>query len=306
MIIPEILESDYCRGLVRSLVMASELKKIVAALEAAAITVVCFKGATLAVMAYGDLGKREFSDLDIYVARKQVSRALEVLKGIEYFPSCGFRNNQTAGEIEIELDNGSCVVDLHWAFIPKYFGHFEPDYSKMVRVPLPGFEAPTLGPEDMLVYLSADYARDGWHSLKMIKDVAGLIKNQSLDWVEVWRRAGVCRMRRMVSLAIMLASIELEAPVRKEVLERCQRDSRVVELAAKISGGLMNGSLPPDSLRLHWQCMDSWGAKVRYCLRRAFEPNKIDLEYLKLPEGLGWLYFLVRPFRLASLLFNRG
>lgn len=156
-------------------------------MHCAGIEAISFKGPTLAVMAYGDLGCRDFTDLDIFVSPEKIKRAVEVLAENGYAFKCGREVLRAAGEIEVEMDNGRGAVDLHWKFIPKYFGCFEPDYARTVRVSMAGFDATTLRPEDLLVYLAADYARDCWQSLSMIADVAHLISRRQLDWDEVLR-----------------------------------------------------------------------------------------------------------------------
>src|ERR1041385_2527918 len=53
----------------RCLALAGELTRIVSALTAHGIPSISFKGPTLALMAYGDLGLRQFTDLDILIHR---------------------------------------------------------------------------------------------------------------------------------------------------------------------------------------------------------------------------------------------
>jgi hypothetical protein len=276
--------------------MASELQKILGALQRESITAIAFKGPTLAIMAYGDLGRRDFSDLDIFVSKNDVKRAVALLTESGYGFANGCKGMSMAGNIEVELDNGRCAVDLHWEFIPKYFGRFEPNYGKTQHVSIAGLEAQTLGPEDLLVYLAADYARDGWQCLSKITDVAHLIARQPMDWDEVWRRAEDSRLCRMVSLELLLAASMLQAPIPEEVLNRCKRDAKAVALAENVRNTLLNGTLPFDDPLFHMQAMDAWQARLRYCIRRAFEPNQTDLSAMTLPRGL---YFVIRPFRVA-------
>jgi hypothetical protein len=88
----------------------------------------------------------------------------------------------------------------------------------------------------------------------------------------------------------------LQAPILEEVLNRCKRDEKAVALAEKVRNKLLNGTLPFDDPLFHLRAMDSWQVRLRYCLRRAFEPNQTDLAFMTLPRGL---YFVVRPFRVV-------
>jgi len=303
------LQNAYRGCSVRSLVGAAELRKAFAVLNREGIEAVAFKGPTLAVMAYGDIGTRDFSDFDIYVPRHSVERAAAVLAENGYGSAFDPRVMRLAGSMEVELGNGRCHIDLHWEFLPKYFGTFNPDYRKLRRIPLEGFEAPAPAPEDLLVYMAADYTRDNWQSLSHVSDVAHLISRCRPDWDEVERRARECRLERMVLLAASLSSDLLHAAVPDKILKRCELDPQVASLAAKAKKRLQRTRFGPegmDSAIFHLRSMDSAYLRTRYCLRRMFEPNTKDLGFIRLPAGAAGLYYLVRPLRLALMAASLG
>src|SRR6185369_4496453 len=62
-----------------SLLLTGELLQLVDLLEAHGIAAVPFKGPTLALWAYGDVGRREFGDLDILVHKQDVPAVRKLL-----------------------------------------------------------------------------------------------------------------------------------------------------------------------------------------------------------------------------------
>jgi hypothetical protein len=58
------------------------------------------------------------------------------------------------------------------------------------------------------------------------------------------------------------------------------------------------------------QTRESWTDGLRYCFHRAFTPTVTDITWIRLPAALRWMYYPLRPLRLAahgtSNLLNRA
>src|SRR4051812_29064416 len=80
-----------------NLVLLNELVKLLDLLNGAGVKVVPFKGPVLAYEAYGDLGLREFRDLDFLIEDCSVAPAIEV------FQSFGYQR-QFGGLTELQFD----------------------------------------------------------------------------------------------------------------------------------------------------------------------------------------------------------
>jgi len=98
------LQTENQQNSERCLWLAGELARLTAAMQKAGIPCIPFKGPTLAITAYRDLGLRQFTDLDLFVHTRDVARAKEVLARLGFkpvrnlssareaaFPHCGHR-----------------------------------------------------------------------------------------------------------------------------------------------------------------------------------------------------------------------
>src|SRR5258707_8252038 len=70
-----------------SLSLTGELIKVLEFLGANGIRAIPFKGPTLAIRAYGDVGLRQFGDLDILVHKEDVSRVRDLLISSGFKPA---------------------------------------------------------------------------------------------------------------------------------------------------------------------------------------------------------------------------
>lgn len=80
------LQQMYYRTMSRSMVLYEHFRKITTALADHHIPVVALKGIYLSEWMYGDIGLRQFSDIDILVKREDGEKCLTVLAGLGYSP----------------------------------------------------------------------------------------------------------------------------------------------------------------------------------------------------------------------------
>ena len=111
-----------CRAIAQAnLWRMGALQEILAACAAADIRVLTFKGPTLGVLAFGDLARREFVDLDLLVPAPDVVAAWECLEGLGYIASPPLTAAQRSvhartGHQQAFVHGASrLAVELHWA-----------------------------------------------------------------------------------------------------------------------------------------------------------------------------------------------
>jgi hypothetical protein len=297
----------------RSLFMAGELARVLAALQAAGVTGIAFKGATLAWLAYGDLALRDSTDLDIFVPRGQLQTALDLLAADGYGKKTAAWDTGFSGACEIALQrcDPGCEIDLHWHFSSPYFLDLDPvrAVERSIVLRIAGLTARTLCPEDLLLYLCIHAAREGWGLVRFPCDMAGVIARCALDWDEVIREARRTGCWRALATGLDLAHELCEAPVPLEVLERVKRDRAVSGISAQAFGALCRQAPNPDGspggALLHLRMMEGLRGKARYIWRRALQPNQMDAEWIRLPRPLFAAYYLVRPVRVACVALGR-
>jgi hypothetical protein len=172
-----------------------------------------------------------------------------------------------------------------------------------VQVDLAGTQLPSLAPEDMLLTLCAHGASHCWTHLSMICDIAELLRSQKhLDWQQICRRAGSLGSLRMVLLGLSLAHELLGADLPAEITSQAKADRLLEPLVQQVHKGLISATTELGMLKtvlFHLRARERWRDRVRYCFRLAAMPTKEDYD-LPLPASLAFLYYLIRPLRLAG------
>lgn len=291
----------------RTLGMVAELTRLLRLFEDEGLTPIAFKGPVLGYLAYGDLALRDSTDLDIYVPREQVVRAVELLAAHSYSKKSRGFNVGLAGACEVALQrtDPACEVDLHWYFCPPYFAKLDGrrvlDRSVVVKVS--GLSARTLCPEDLLLYLCLHGGRDCW-GLRSICDIAAVTRKLSINWEDLFREAGRASAGRVLATGLLLAARLFAAQLPERVETWCGGDAAARQTADAVESRFtQTGSATRSTaeIRLHLRMMGSASRKLGYLWRRAMQPNHLDADFVHLPEGLNAAYYAVRPLRIACV-----
>lgn len=297
----------------RNLFLAGELIKLLDCFNEHGVRAIPFKGPTLAFSAYGDVGMRQFGDLDILVHKQDVVRTKKVLMNRGFNPRPKLTKAQEAALLHFDsaynFDNGQgVVVDVHWDFAPRYFS-VELDtsqlWNRVAPIKLAGRELLTLADEDLLLILCLHGFTHLWERLGWICDVANLIdRRTALDWDLLLQNAKSSGCRRILSLGLLLASDLLGARVPERVWTALLPDRAVRNLAGKIQPGLFaqpNGSMGfVEGASLHLRMRERKSDRLKSGLRWTITPRSNDWMFLPLPDWLFFLYYPLRPFRLAG------
>jgi hypothetical protein len=295
-----------------SLFLTAELCRLMELLQAHGIRAVPFKGPTLALRAYGDVALREFSDLDILVRRQDVLKVRKLLVGEGFKPTPELTSAQEAALLRFDCaynftNDKNIVFDLHWNFAAPH--SFAVDiyglWARLEAVTIAGKQLPTVLVEDLLLLLCLHGFTHFWERLGWICDVAGLIElHKDIDWESVVNNTTKQGGRRILSLGLVLAGELLEAPIPAEVLQIAQKDAVVRELAEDLkrrlfaetasASGIIDGALL--QLRMRERKRD----RIGFGLRLAATPRVYDWMLVPLPNRLFFLYYFLRPLRLAG------
>lgn len=306
------LREHFQRTTQRNLFLTGELLKLLELFAAHQVSAIPFKGPTLASLAYGDVGLREFSDLDILIRQQDVSRAKELLVSCGYRPQVSLTAAQEAAFLRSEnallfsRDDIQSIVELHWELTPRYLSSRLDQNHLWERLELtsPGGQGIfTLAPEHLLLFLCVHGAKHGWDCLGWICDVARLVNvRRDLDWGLVLVRARQQGDERMLLVGLALARELLGAVVPAAVSEAIEADSVATALARKICVRYRQSpDRPPGIVErslFHLKAKERLRDKVGYCLHVLITPSVADWEFLRLPGALSFLYFLLRPIRL--------
>jgi len=313
------LREAYLPNVAHSLRMTAELKKVLGLFDAHGIPALPFKGPVLAAYAYGDVALRQYGDLDLLVPHSELERAVDVLRARGYNPVESMTARQQRAHVRRKSQlgfadpTGPFVIELHWRFSPPSRAG-EPDpqavFARQTRCNVEGESLPSLAPDDLLLYLCLHGALHLWAKLNLICDVAQLLgTREDWNWPELLRQADQTDLRRVLLLGLALASDVLEAKLPPEVTRSIASDESVEAIGAQVREKLFDpqGAGPgladvgPFLLRLR----SHKRSRVLAILEVLFVPSLADWKFVHLPDALFPLYYLVRPFRLASDALSR-
>jgi hypothetical protein len=304
-----------------NLYQTMELLKVIRLLENQNIPTLPFKGPTLAAQIYGDVGLRQFCDLDILVHRKNVGKSLKILAEQGYHPtsppawSARFPT-LVKGRKDVALVNEkrSVRIELHWRLSGTHFNlpvRKESLWMNLKTVALASQPVRTLPLDDSLLYLTLHGSRHGWMRLAWICDIAELLRiHQSVDWQALLLQAGSLGCERTLLLGLLLANRLLQTPLPEIVREKIEADRVIRPIATRVGESLFNKNEAHKDIsywsRYHLEMKERWRERVRVRLHYyyryfhlAITPNEKDLSILALPGSLRFLYYLMRPLRFS-------
>jgi hypothetical protein len=296
----------------RALRLAAELRRLLAALDAAGIEALAYKGPALAVQAYGDLSLRSFVDLDLLVRPDDVPRALAVLGAEGYAPALELTPAQERhfrrvdGDYPLVHHDTGLLVELHARVSSARFCMpVETDalMSRAATVRVGGDAVRTLGDDDLLLVLCVHGAKHRWKRLEWLAAVAALLRGQRGDVAAVLARAAEVRARRTVLLGLSLARRLLAAPLPPPVEREIDADAGLAALADEAERRMFgeagdDGEETIANLAFNLRARDGAMDRARYAARWLFGPSPEDWRWARLPDALFPLYRVLRPVRL--------
>lgn len=296
----------------RNLRLTGELLQVLALLESHGIPAIPIKGPVLAQVAYGDLALRQFIDLDIMLRPQDIDPAGDLLVAAGYRRQHAFTRKQE----QVRRKNFYDVsflhpqrekLEVHWRLLDHQGGGPEAAEAFRRRVPvdLAGKTVYSLAPEDMLLLLCLHATFHYWSGICYINDVARVVQSQGpWDWPGLIARAARVGMRRRLLLGLRLAGELLAAPIPGEVLARAEGDREVAALYGQVMERLFKDQMEEPGLLarnlFHLQVRERLRDKLAYAWSRLGAPNEDDWFWLPLPDRYYWLYYAVRPLRVAA------
>ncbi len=307
----ETMRRGFNENSMRVLLMTCELIRLLKLLETQGIRAVPYKGPALAALLYGDLSMRRSDDLDVLIPKQDIWRASDLLESQGYHMDPPIRRHQLPAYSRSECDltfrhiSSNLRIELHWAFVPPYHGSpIETGqlWDRLEAMELLGRTIPVPSREDLLLGLCLHGSKHMWNRLEWICGLAALLSGgRPMDWDTILRQARSCAGERHLLLGLLLAHELLEADLPIQVRSTIPPSPAIAWLVKNARRELFSGS-PADFLRLtefRLRLIGNLRGRIRYCVHRALLPSYKDLGWLQLPTPLYFLYFLLRPIRLA-------
>jgi hypothetical protein len=311
------LRGRYEQNARRNLKFTGELVRILDCLEGNHVPAIPYKGPVLAETLYGDLASRYFSDLDILVLPADVLSAKTALQTLGYTPSTQLSQAEerayiaTGYEYAFDGPAGRHLLEIQWGILPRFYsvdfdcGAF---FERAATASVGGKTVRTLSSEDLLLALSVHAAKHAWIRLCWLRDVAGLVESQALDWGVIDCRARELGIRRIFGISVLLAHRLLGATIPDGLRENGRNDRELDRLYDEIAKQIPNAEgYNAESFqyfRLMSRLRERVADKLRFAFRLAFTPSMGEWAVVRLPAPLFPLYHIIRLFRLAARLFS--
>ncbi len=276
-------------------------------LSEARIDFLFVKGATLAMLAYGDLSVKQARDIDLLVAPDQAQKAASILRreGFAlFYPSQALDEEGFALWMnhckESSWTRGDTLVELHSALADndRLLAGLDAASARQ-DVPVgSGRTLPTLEPNGLFAYLCVHGAIHGWSRLKWLADLAAFAGRQEEQALEaMYRHAQAIGAGRSAAQALLLSNQLLALPIPSKLLSEILGDRRnrwLASLALRTMAGTGTRELDDQMLGTVGLNLSHFllGRGISYKFSEAGRKLNVaeNRVILPLPRGLSFLY----------------
>ena len=309
------LRSRYQENAHKALWFTNELLRILSGFESAGIKALAYKGPVLAKHLYGDVTERQYSDLDILVRPKDVTKAKEVLLAAGHTCYPELRKQEEAAYIAsgcgyvFHSAAGRNLLDLQWRIVPHFYSI---DFDMAVfldrsdEIIVGGRPVRSVCAEDLLLVLCVHAAKHVWVQLSWLCDITKLVNSSQLDWNVIQHQAQRLGIVRIVNVNLLLAHKLLGMPLPSVIGDRVIEDSPTTILADEILPIIKHSAHYETESAAYFRLMlrlrESWPDRARFLSRLIFTPSVSEWNAVRLPKSLQPMYPVVRLWRLAKRL----
>ena len=291
-----------------NLFLCGELIKLLDLFEQKGVQAIPFKGPVLTMQAHGDVGSRQYKDLDILVHKNDVDKVSALLLDRGFQPAQKFTHAQEAAQLRFGCattftDARGVIVDVHWQVAERHLGirlRSDDVWSRLESVEIGGRALRTLSAEDVLLILCCHGYAHAWNRLGWICDVGMLIESRpDIDWSKVFDRARRAGLLRIVLLGIVLARELLQIASPPEADRELERNDSIRAIADEIIGKLFLFTEDASNLSVseHLRMRERKRDKLRTFFALFLMPREYDWMFLSAPAPF---YYAVRPFRWTA------
>jgi hypothetical protein len=291
------------------------LLRLLELLRSAGVQALPYKGPAWAQRLYGDISLRSWVDFDLLVPHAQVPLARDVLLAsgfTEPHPhnqrilrqkSRGWR------EIAFTSAGGKVSLEVRWEVAVEFSARSigaDALFARAEPLRLLGKEVLTPSLVDLLLINCLHGSTHRWDCVESLLGLAVQVRDTAAsEWSGIMSaaRAVDCIRRVVVAVAHVCRVLGLQPPA--EVADALARDRQ----AQAVLRSLGPKSLRSDSLAaqgstlgaMFWSFAseDSLWAGLGHATARFFRPGPGDWAWIDLPRRLEWLYYPLRPVRLA-------
>jgi hypothetical protein len=310
--VPDPVRSEWTKifrlNAIRNELLAGELARLLRLLGDAGIPVMPVKGIALAESLYGDPALRICADIDILVPPERFGEAFHFLLASGY--EAGFTQPALVALLArygkdclLMRQDSACLypLQLHCGLIwggPAERSLAEEIWSEASRITFRGVPAFALSAEWEFLYYAIHAARHGLFPLKWLVDLDRICTRGNLDWERVKEKAKLLGWKRAVQSTLSACATLLDTPA--PALFLATAPPAPVTLKASVPSALQ---IPRETL-FGLRLITSPAGRLRFLAIRLFVPTPGDCRLVPLPSRLFFLYYALRPLRVAGMVIG--
>lgn len=304
-----------------SMARLQALHAVNTAFAEAGIRLISMKGPLLSMELYGDPSLRTSRDLDMMVAREDLTRAGAILRDMgyaleEHITTATPRRRKFYQRIENEkhevYNRGEICLELHWKGGYQTEESFDALWQRREERQLMGHPIAVLGESDRYPALFIHAAEHGFLRLRWLLDLYELQRKPGFEWGKLYGLMAAQGIGEIAILALLVMHrlglpglenasfggfrLTREASgIRLEVDEDAEK---AIALCDRVLPLLLREAKPSDP---EWKAYDRllpnavYGRTKWQWLLAFLGPSQYEYELIDLPDSLFWLYFLIRP-----------
>lgn len=335
----QTLYQDYKINTIKMLQLSGEMGEVSEYFTENSVNLLYLKGPVIANEIYGDISLRTSKDLDILIEKKNYNRVEKLLLNLGYekeehsitFIDWKWRKHHEAffhPEKKIQ-------IEIHWRLHPAPTK--EPSFNELWKrkreSKLTGYPVYYLGNEDLFLYLVAHGSRHGWFRLRWLADIDQMVRKDEITNQDkiILKKFQYYHLGKqnvlLIGQALILASLLLKTPLSKD-----KHTYTTGKKSRKLANLAITNIVEIGNTELHNIKEDMNIAQGNYFyskIRKSFSfnlykfsikskiqkgifiltlltPSSKDIDTIRLPKPLFFLYFPLRPFLLFWRKINKN
>ena len=303
------LREFYHSNVRKNLMMTGELVKIIEILESDDIKAIAYKGLVLAASGYGNIGLREFGDIDLFIDKSNalkvrntmLSNEYELLPPIKIEDSFYMKFNAEYRFINKKKSN---IIEIKWKFEDDFFSFpVNPQIllEELIKLDINLFQVHTFSPSNNLLIICIHCANHSWSRLSWICDISEFIQSENIDWDDVLEKSDKLGVKRILLINLILARDFFDLNLPDDILSHLNSDSSAKQISFQIKKRIFKKQFNiAERLILDLKKRENLKDGVKDCINGLITPSYADFLDIPLHEKLFPLYHIIRPVLLLK------
>ncbi|WP_461672884.1 nucleotidyltransferase domain-containing protein [Priestia megaterium] len=301
------LQVEYTKNTFQMLHLSGEMERISKLFTENQIRSLFLKGPVIAHYLYGDISLRTSKDLDIFIPETDLEKAENLLLNEGYekeevltvLNEIKWRYHHIAYFHPIK----KIQIEIHWRLHPRPMKEpkFQELWERKRTSSLTRHTVSFLGKEDLMLYLITHGSRHGWFRLRWLLDINEIMKKvNNFNRIRLLLKS--YNVGHLAGQTFLLASQLLNTSIDRE-FNKLIEDKKNRRLAKKAISYIevmtklhMSESNKLNIYYTYYQFVIKTNKEKFLFIIILLYPNSSDIETLKLPRFLVFLYFPLRPF----------